>query len=398
MRRGLWLFVVAAGLGCGGGDEPVPPIDVPVPRRAVASNGPNAFGTYANVASRAEDRATVSLDVRDTPGNRRKAIAEMDGLLQELSSATNLPCTFLFQPVGPFEERPHHTGWLHLGRALVWRIEQCVEEGQWDAAAQWTVVATVFGLDLGGGSISDATLGYGVVDGARRALAPYVATLPQSSLRVLTEGTQRALRRLPDADVTIDNESTMMLTAVRALQDAHSAGETAEFAMKLYGDSREATKRFGKLKGNEQNAFVQSLIDEAQSMTEQLKQRALVGGAKRGQPELKTAGDAGIVAKQFLTAGAPWLSVRDLTVARTRLLCLTAAIHRQIDETGSAPQSIDEFDALLKSDPYTGISMGYLPLGQDFIVYSYGLDGKDDRGDTDSQRVSPDLRLEESAL
>jgi len=189
-----------------------------------------------------------------------------------------------------------------------------------------------------------------------------------------------------------------MLTAVRALQDAHSAGEIGEFAKELYGDSREAAKRFGKTEGKERNAYVQSLIDEAQSVTEQLKQRALVGGAKRGQPEFKTDGDAGIIAKQFFTAGGPWLSVRDLTVARTRLLYLTVAIHRQIDETGSAPQSIDEFDALLKSDPYTGMSMGYLPLGQDFIVYSYGLDGKDDRGDTDSQRITPDLRLEDSAL
>jgi hypothetical protein len=385
-------------LGCGGGDEPVPYIDVPVPRRAVASNGPNAFGTYANVAARAEERAALSLDARDTPGNRRKAIAEMDALLQELSSATNLPCTFLFEPVGPFDERPHQTGWLHLGRALVWRVEQAVEDGEWDAAAQWTVVATVFGLDLGGGSVSDAALGYGVVDGARRAIAPYVATLPPSALRVLADGVRRALSRLPDASTTIDNESALMLTAVRALQEAHKDGKAGEFAAKLYGEPGEAVKRFAKLEGNERNAFVQSLVDEAHGVTEQLRQRALVGGAKRGQLVSKLDGDAGEFSKQFFSAGGPWLNVRDLTIARTRLLYLTAAIHRHIDETGTAPPTLGAFDALFKTDPYTGISMGYLPLGQDFLVYSYGLDGKDDRGDSDSERTTPDLRLEESTL
>lgn len=398
MRRGLWLVVVTVAAGCGGGDEPVPYIEVAVPRRAVASGGPNAFGAYANVAERAAKRAELPLDARDTAGNRRKAISEMDALLQELSSATNLPCTFLFEPVGPFDERPHHTGWLHLGRALVWRVEQAVEDGEWDAAAQWTVVATVFGLDLGGGSISDATLGYGVVDGVRKAIAPYVATLPASALRVLAEGSQRALGRLPDTGVTIDNESAVMLSAVRDLQQAHEDGKLSDFASRLYGESREALKRFAKLEGSERNTLVQSLIDEAQSVTEQMRQRSMVGGAKRGQVEIKLDGDAGEIAKQFFTAGGPWLSVRDLTVARTRLLYLTAAVHRHIDQTGSAPASLDGFDAVFRTDPYTGISMGYLPLGQDFVVYSYGLDGKDDRGDTDSQRVTPDVRLEESTL
>lgn len=398
MRRGLWLLTVLPLLGCGGRDEQAPYVEVHVPRRAVASNGPNAYGAYANVAERAEQRGRLPLDARDTPGNRSKAIAEMDSLLQELSSATNLPCTFLFEPVGPFDERPHQTGWLHLGRALVWRVEQAVEDGEWDAAAQWTVVATVFGLDLGGGSVSDATLGYGVVDGARRAIAPYVATLPPSALRTLAEGTQRALARLPDPEATIDNESSLMYTAVRSLQDAHADGKVDEFARRLYGESRSAVERFGKLKGEERNAFVRSLIESAQTVMEQLKLRARVGGAKRGPLEIELAGDAGDFAKQFFTAGGPWLSVRDLTVARTRLLCLTAAIHRHVDQTGSAPPSLDAFSEGLRSDPYTGMSMGYLPLGQDFIVYSYGLDGKDDRGDTDSQRMAPDIRLEEATL
>jgi hypothetical protein len=398
MARRLVVALALVAVGCDKGGESVPYIDVQVPRKAARAGGANAFGAYANLAERARDRAKLGLDARDTPGNRRKALAELGPLLPELSAATQLKCTFLFEPVGPFDERPHQTGWLQLGRALVWRIEQAVEQGDWDDAAQWTVVATCFGTDLGGGSVSDATLGYGVMDGARRAIAPYVTTMPPSALRSLSDGMRRALNRLPDPGVTIDNESSLMLTAVRSLQSAHKSGKTDEFATQLFGASRDAVKAFGKLDGAERNAFVQSLIDEQESCVRQLRERAQAPGANRGLIESELTGGARLLADQYFSAGMPWLTVRDMTVTRTRLLYLTAYLCRSLDENGTSPSSLNRVPSELKVDPYTGLSMGYLSLGQDFVVYSYGIDGKDDRGDTDADRMKPDLLLEEAAL
>jgi hypothetical protein len=394
MVRRLAPLVALAALGCRERPQPVPYLDVRVPSERHASAGPNAFGAYANLAERAAERADLSLDALDTPGNRRKALQEMGPLLLELSSATRLPSAFAFQPVGPFDPRPHQTGWLHLSRALVWRVEQAVEEGEWEQAAQWTVVATCFGADLAGGAVSDATLGYGVMDGARRAIAPYVATLPSSALEALVAGTENAIRRMPDPLVTIENESALMLAAVRDLQDAHREGRTKQFAERLYGDAREAALKFGALEGAERNAFVQSLLDAQADVAGQLRERALVPGATRGDVVIELEGGAGTIARHFFTAGGAWLSVRDLTLARTRLLYLTALIHKTLDRTGAAIPGLDDVDPQLATDPYTGMPMGYLALGQDFVVYSYGTDGKDDRGDTDSRRESPDLLLE----
>jgi hypothetical protein len=398
MARRLVVALALVAVGCDKGRESAPYLDVQIPETTDRSAGPNAFGAYANLAERAEDRAKLSLDTRDTPGNRRKALAELGPLLPELSAATHLPCTFLFEPVGPFDERPHQIGWLQLGRALVWRIEQAVEQGDWDDAAQWTVVATIFGADLGGGSMSDAALGYGVMDGARKAIAPYVATLPPSALRSLSDGVRRALGRLPDAGVTIENESALMLAAVKSMQSAHKSGKTDEFAARLFGESREAVKAFGALDGSERNAFVRSLLDEQASVVRQLLERSQSPGANRGLIESGLSGGARTIADQFFSAGMPWLAVRDLTVARTRLLYLTAQLCRSLDETGTSPSSLEGVPLSLRVDPYTGLSMGYVPLGQDFVVYSCGIDGKDDRGDTDSERMRPDLLLEEAAL
>ena len=396
-RRWTALLALLA-LGCDKGEESVPYIDVPVPATKVVVNGPNAYGGYANLAERAIGRAKLGLDARDTAGNRKRALAEVGPLLPELATATLLPSTFLFEPIGPFEERPHQMGWLHLGRALVWRVEQAVEEGDWGAAVHWTVVATTFGADLAGGSVSDATLGYGVMDGVRRAIAPYVSGLPDSALNTLAAGVSRALARMPDPTVTVAHEEALMLTAVGALQEAHKDGKTEDFAKKLYGESRESVRAFAKLRGVECTAFVQSLVESAQRMAQSLKTACIVPASTRTPVVFEGKGDTGAVAKQFFTAGIPWLGVRDLPLARTRLLYLTAYVCQRLRATGTAPDDLGGVEEDLKTDPYTGLLIGYVPLGRDFIVYSYGADGKDDRGDSDAERMRPDLLLEEAAL
>lgn len=397
---GVWR-AVAIGLlltavcGCSKKEEPVPDIVIEVAAPAEPKvEGPNAFQSYARLAQRAQEVSSVGLDVRPTDGNKTKSLRELSPLLEELANATQHACGFHYTLVGPFDPKPHHIGWLQLSRALVWRIERAVEDGEFEAAAQWTVVAMVFGADLCGGDVSDATLGLGVMDGARAAVAPALGELSADSLTALAAGTARALDRMPDPGSTILNESTRMQQAVRALQKAVISNTADEFSKGLYKTSREAVTKLAAMPVMERNEFLQHLIDEQTRIALELNKAALVPGAKRGPIESKLDGDERRIAQQFFTAGGPWLAVRDQSAARSRLLYCTAKLMALSQGTGSAPSNLGDLTASLRTDPYTGIEFGYLPMGKEFMVYSYGVDGKDDRGDSNAARTEPDLLLE----
>ena len=398
MRRSAAPFLVALSVfGCQRKPEPVPYAQISTESEQTATlSGPNAFDRYASLADEAAKGSTVPLDARDTPGTRKKVLEQLGGCLDRLAGATKLPCAFKFSTVGPFEARPHQEGWLQLGRAMVWKIEKCADDGDWLAASRWTAAALAFGFDLGGGSMSDSSLGYGIADGARAAIAPFLSTMPQDALAELNDGAAVALSRCPDASVTIENEGRLMLAAVQALQDAHKEGKITEFAARLYGPSRTSVLELQKLDDEDRGAFFRSLLDEEARTVEQLEQRSQTPGAKRGSISASLSGDARKIADQFFSAGEPWLRLRDRAVARTRLLYVTTSLCRYRSEHGALPKDLTLVSEEGRTDPYTGLPFGYLALGQEFVVYSCGIDGKDDRGDTDAARTEPDLLLEDS--
>ena len=65
---------------------------------------------------------------------------------------------------------------------------------------------------------------------------------------------------------------------------------------------------------------------------------------------------------------------------------------------GAAPQDLAGINPALCVDPYTNHELGYVPRDRGYLVYSYGIDGRDDRGDTDGERTSPDVLLEDAIL
>ena len=238
-RHFVWLALLPLlAIGFKKQDTPVPDIAIEMPQVIEKEvDGPNAFESYARLAERAKQAATVSLDVRDTDGTRRKVLAEMGPLLQDLAHATTQSCAFHYTIVEPYEPKPHHIGWLQLGRALGYRIDQAVQDEEFAAAAQWAVVAITFGADICAGDVSDAALGLGIIDTARRAFAPHIARLSPEALTNFAAGTERALQRMADPTTTIQNENVRMSVAVRALQKG------GDFSTWLYKDSREAAEK-----------------------------------------------------------------------------------------------------------------------------------------------------------
>lgn len=370
------------------------PIVIDAPRPAPPP-GPNAFDAYEDLAGRAVRATSVPFDQRDTPGARKAALAELGPLLEELAAATALPCTFRYSPIRP---RVHHEGWLVLGRALVWRAEAAAADRDWPEAVRWTVVATTFGIDLGGGATADASLGYGVMGASRRAIGPHLPAMPVEALEALADGLAGALRRLPDAAQTLDNEGLAMLARVKALQDAHREGSLAQFATGFHQRSRRAVEGLQDLEGLERQVFFRSLLDEQESVAGQLLERSQKPASKRGPVQYGLSGDLRVLASQFFKTGEPWMTMMDLAVARTRLLTLTVSLDAQVAETGLAPPNLGGIEPSLCIDPYTLLTFGYVARGRGFVVYSYGIDGQDDRGDTDAERTSPDLLLEDAVL
>lgn len=322
----------------------------------------------------------------------------MMGVFQDLARATRDECAFKYSPIAPFERVPFREGWIKIARALTWYIEDLAAQGRTMEAARWTIVATTFGLDLCGGTMSDATLGYEIANDARAVIAGSLTSLSASELNELGTGIARALDRMPRAETTIANESVQMLTAIKLIQSSHQNGTLDALAKSFYGRSRAAIASLSKFDDQKRSVFFRSLLNEQVRVVERLVDDASQPGAMRGELVSSLSGEGKVLAEDFFYGGDSWLRLRDKSLARTRLLALTAFVIATAQSSGKAPESLDEIRTGLDLDPYTNKKMGYIPLGRDFIMYSFGEDGKDDRGDSDSKRLSPDIRLEDAPL
>ncbi|HXH60985.1 MAG TPA: hypothetical protein VNI20_06465, partial [Fimbriimonadaceae bacterium] len=277
-----------------------------------------------------------------------------------------------------------------------WRVQARVDSEDWDAAVGWANVGMAFGADLCGGSMADATIGYSVMDGVRKALAPYIGMMPIAANESLAQGTTDALARMPDASVTIHNESLNVLESIKELQDAHKSGKLDAFAEKFHGKTVGTVRALKDMQPEERSEFFKSLVAEARSLTDQLLERIATPGAKRGPVEDHLSGSAKEVFVQFAAQAEPWMAVRDREIARMRLLLATTALTARVGRTNKTPDDLSFLGEENSTDPYTGYQLGYISYGRDFVVYSYGIDGKDDRGDTNAAQTDPDLVLEDA--
>lgn len=392
------LAVVLVAVGCSSKEPKIPyeNIDVTAPRKA--SSASSAFDAYTRLAKRAEKSSIVGLDARDTRGNRSKEIRAMRPILDDLSIAVRGPCQFGYATIAPFEQAPYRGGWLRIGRALKWQIEDLVDKDRLLEACRWAIVATKFGFDLCGGTMSDATLGFEIANDARAAVAGSLGALSSQELLEIGGSIRAALDRLPEARTTIEHEGLQMLAAVKLIQDAHREAKLEALSKQFYGKSRKAIEALETFDDQQRSEFFKSLLEEQKNVVTQLLEVAYEPGATRREITSSLSGEEKAIAENFFYTGMAWMRARDHCIARTRLFALTSFVAAAAKSTGTAPESVASYGVSLDSDPFTGRNIGYISLGRDFILYSFGEDGKDDRGDTDSDRRSPDLRLEDAPL
>lgn len=357
----------------------------------------NAFDAYALAALEAERNAPshvrrVVFDIK----LRREAMEQAKKAAQMALSGTRQRCQFEFQALPPFEPLPYRDGWRLISRVMVWNIEQALAEGRDQDAVTWFLGATKFGWDLTGGSAMDASLGLTTVDEVRKALLPALERQQSSALATLHTRLKVILDQRPPLGTLLENERLIMLHAVDYVQKAYRSKEFDALAESLGPSARPAVDYLHGLKeGSDRAKYFEGFAAEAdkevawvQSLLEtpvcERKDLTKVGFAEE-RPWRR-------LSRHFFQAAQGLVPQVDRTLTRTRLFALECQILASIKKTGAAPKVLAAAD--LSNDPFTGQPLIYRAEGRDYRVYSAGVNGQDDGGQTNGLFEEPDLTLE----
>ncbi|HMS55889.1 MAG TPA: hypothetical protein PKA27_10855 [Fimbriimonadaceae bacterium] len=357
----------------------------------------NAFDAYALAAMEAERDAPthvrrVVFDIK----LRREAMEQASRATQIALNGTRLPCDFEFQALPPFEPMPHRDGWRLISRVMVWNIERALAENRDQEAINWFVGATKFGWDLTGGCALDASLGLTTVDEARKALLPALERLQSTALSALSSRLNTLLDRRPPLGKLLENERMIMLNAVDFVQQAYRSKDLDELADKLGPSARPAVDYLHGLKeGADRQKYFEGFAEE--SGKEIAWVQKLLETPVSARKDLEKMGFAEErpwrrLSRHFFQAAQNLVPHIDRTLTRTRLLALECHILAVTKKTGNAPKSLG--DGSLNDDPFTGKPMHYRAEGRDYRVYSAGVNGQDDGGQTNGLSEEPDLTLE----
>lgn len=361
----------------------------------------NAFPAYVSAAEEAERLGANFLTrVYFTSGMRRTALADLRGPLNVVESASSKPCSPTFSPRDPFEAAPYQAGWRLIGRCLVWKIQDAVALEQWDEAVRVAAIAMKFGLDLTGGSASDASLGFALVNEARGALSPSLEHMDPEALGHLSRRVATVLESHKGLSTMIDHEHQQMLHAVQYVQTVYRSRDFDSLRKKLGSDVRNAVDYLEAMveeDGEKRPAYFEGFAAEVEEQVRWLHEVERQPHSKRkavGEPKLAAERPWWRFSKHFLQAANPLLTVRDRTLARTRLLAIEAEALHQIKAKGRAPANLAGLERSVTVDPFTGMLFVYRANGSMYSVYSVGEDLRDDGGETDEGFQVPDLRLE----
>lgn len=366
----------------------------------VRSEPTGAFAAYLQAADDAERIAGKEANrVSYTPGMKQDLIQRLAPALSTVSQARG-GVEFVFESRDPFEDPPHHKGWWMIGQAFAWRIERQIINENYDGAISDAITATQFGFGLTGGSAIDASLGYSIVDLARRAIAPALPKLGAAQLQALASGIQSAHAGRPSMSAVVQHERLNMLRAVQKVQDLYRDKDLKLLTDKLGTDVADAVTYLEQLRpkdASKRPSYFQGFADEAETQCKWLARLAPLSAemrAREPEPELASERPWRRFARYFFGALSPLFQMRDASLARTRLLVLEALVLKQVKMAGAAPKDLSAYPESITADPFSGRGMIYRAEGADYRLYSVGEDLKDDGGETNERFESPDMKLE----
>lgn len=350
-------------------------------------------GSLTRAASQAKDACPDLLDrVSFTPGQIEMAVPKLESAMKTAAGAG----ADEYSPRSPFEVDERQKSWRLIGRAYAWKAEAAIEDEDWPRAVGACVDAHRFAAVMAGGDAADASIGMASAAEARAVLAPRLPQMPPEALQQLTEGLRKALASMPPVGETLANEAKRARLAVQHLQDQYTKRDIAAIKSDYGRKAKDSIAALERMDGNQAGGFFQSLAAES-DLT------AAWYSAQSENPTSKRTAE-----QSFGTGRRPWadfshhiyqpmasyVQMRDIFMARTRLLAVSANIEAQIKATGRAPSSLKVIDPNLRVDPYTGEDFRYRSAQDEYRLYSAGEDGMDSGGDSDDSGLTPDLVLE----
>ncbi len=384
-----------------GGCRPEPPVAFPTfapavePYAPVAGSG-NAFDGYVLAGRLAVENAPQeSRRVSFGPQQRQRLVARLGPALAALERASRLECRYEYRPRQGTTPEEWEVGVRLLGRAVAWRVERAVAEGDWAPAVGWTLVAHKVGFDLLDGDAASASLGAAFLDDTRAALAPSLAALPAPQAQRLYAGLAVRLRRVGTAEGALRNEGQTMLVGVQTVADAYRTKRLDSLRDTLGRDVRPAVSYLAGLSPSAALEFLTGLRDEALAKTAFDQEAARLPARDRRQfvpPDEERPWKR--FARHYFTGSTVLLHIHDRAIARTRLFAVGAWARTAVAKAGVAPKGLGPLPPTVRLDPYNGLDLAYTASGPEFRAYSVGADGRDDGGDSDESGLTPDTVLE----
>lgn len=392
-KQMLLLGFVVLG-ACGRKPPPPFPTYEPAPE-PFASPGFTDLERASDLAERAGKK--YLLRTRFTPAMRKNLVTVLAPSIRLVDQGTRRGAQFAYRPVPPFQAAPKRAGWRLIGRTLAWRIQESVKAGRYDAAVADVLITTRFGTTLLGGSVEDATLGCRIIDDARRALAPSLASLGAGQLGRLAQGLRTTLQERPPMDRMIANEWLNMRLAVQTVQSHYQNRQVAALRKQLGVDAKEGLDFLESLKPDAAPGYFDGFLREADAQREALLRLAKLPAVQRKEApgaQLEEYRPWRRLARNFFVAGDTLFAMNDMNLARTRLFAIECGLLRSAKTSGALPKDLSKFDALVATDPYSGGAFMLHRDGLRFVVYSVGENLLDDGGETDASFRTPDLTIE----
>lgn len=397
MTRKSLVFLLFILVGCNKGSEPpYPEWAESDPEFHASPTSGNAFDGYVLAAQDAVAAAPEEANrVAFTESAKKRALERLGRALARLEKSSRLSCDFQFRVQDPFAPDPSAKGWRVLGRGLVWRIEAAVKNGEYGKAVNSVAVATKFGFDLTQGDAQTATLGFTICNEARRAIAPALGRLSSEQLAGLYTRVSKVLAKHPGFKQTVAHEERRILLGVQRVQDGYRKKSFDELQAQFGADSRSAVNY---LKGLDQAKRVSYFDSFGKTSVEFV--RHWQGEIDKPAPlrnewiEPDDTGPWKKFARGFWGTIEPMSAMADSCVAHTRILALSAWAMARAKAHGRSSPNLSSLPKTLTTDPYSGTPFIYVVSGADFRLYSVGVDGKDDLGESDENGQYPDVVLE----
>jgi len=351
--------------------------------------GNEGYKAYIDAAMMMEDRGSKYIG-RTTwsPDQKDAIVAAARDPIAKIQGATNVQFGRTWTEItGP---RPYTRGWRTIGRALAWRIEAALNASDHPTAIDSFLVAVRMGNALATSDSHDADLGLEIVDDAIEALWPGLPKFGTSELASFSARLRNEIEHVADHGTVVSQERLVVISGAAWVEDRFQKRDFSAISETLGVSVEPAVKELRKLAGKpaaDQQAYFNGFIEEMRDEMAAYQTRLSTAPS-----EWEDKSEGGTRAwrrfvKAFCTTWKVYVEHRAVTRTRLRLVAIDAALLAGFKSSARVPRTLAAFPRWLRTDPFAGRDLSYLPRGVDYKLYSIGSDRKDNGGDSGDLRI-----------